>query len=105
VSEFIDITGVSGSVYRFRRITGPAQLPAMAGNFLFSRRDGDRNEMICCGEVPSLMRAAEAWPSAVEQHQAEAIFVRLNVSRSVRVAEHMDIIAGHNPRIVVAEAA
>jgi hypothetical protein len=30
--------------------------------------------------------------------------VRLNVARSVRVAEHLDIIAVQRPTIVVAEA-
>ncbi len=57
----------------------------------------DGAEVICCGMTRSLALAHAAWKSAVEQHQATSIYVRLNVSRLIRVAEHDDIIARQKP--------
>jgi hypothetical protein len=103
VRQFIDIVGASGSIYRFQRIGDPRQLPATAGNFLFSRASGDQEQVICCGTARSLMLAGEVWGRAVEQHRAETIFMRLNVSRTVRASEHVDIVERQCPIMVVTE--
>ena len=103
MKQFIDIVGASGSVYRFRRVGDPAQLPAKAGNFLFSRPGGPREEVVCCGTALNLARAETLWKAAVEQHQAAAIFVRLNVSRTSRASEHDDIVERQKPAMVVAD--
>ncbi len=97
VEQFIDIAGASGSVYRFHRVSSSAQLPVTAGNFLFMRPGPDGDALICCGMTRSLALARAAWNTAVEQHQATSIFVRLNVSRLIRVAEHDDIVAKQRP--------
>ena len=101
--QFIDFEGASGSVYRFQPVSGPARLPATAGNFIFLRAGPEEDTVVCCGTAPSLVLAEAAWKSAVEQHQATVIFVRLNVSRLVRASEHDDIVAKQQPIMVVAE--
>ena len=103
MQQFIDIAGASGAVYRFQPISGHDRLPATAGNFLFVRGGSDAYEVICCGMTSGLAQARAAWSAAVEQHQVTAIFVRLNVSRAVRVREHEDIIAGQNPAMVITD--
>lgn len=51
----------------------------------------------------SLMLADAAWKSAVEQHQATSIFIRLNISRLIRTAEHDDLVAKQKPILVVTD--
>jgi len=101
VKQFIDIVGASGSIYRFHRVGGPVRLPATAGNFIFMRSCPNGDDVICCGMARSLVLAGSAWKSAVEQHQATSIFMRLNVSRLIRAAEHDDIIARQKPILTI----
>ena len=101
VKPFIDIEGASGCVYRFRRINDPVGLPAMSGNFLFLKTASDGTAVVCAGTAGSLIRAGEVWKPVVEAHDAKAIFVRLNVSRSVRASEHDDIVEAQHPTIIV----
>ena len=103
MNEFVDIPGASGAAYRFRRIADLTQMPAEAGNFIIFRLASDQGEIICCGAASSLARADKVWAAAVEQHAADAIFVRLNISRNVRDAEHQDIVQHYRPAMVVAE--
>ncbi len=103
MKPFIDITGASGSVYRFKGISGPGRLPATAGNFVFTRTGPTGDEVICCGKASSLVLAEPAWRSAVEQHQTTEIYVRLNVSHGVRDGEHDDIVAHQKPILVIAD--
>jgi hypothetical protein len=103
LKPFIDVEGASGSVYRFRWIDDPLRLPAMSGNFLFLRSTGEGAEVVCCGTASSLFRAGAIWPPAVESHQTQALFVRLNVSRTVRASEHDDIVEGQKPTLVVTD--
>lgn len=101
MKPFIDIAGASGTLYRFQRIDGPERLPSTAGNFVFLRSDPQGDTIVCCGTARSLVLAAPAWKSAVEQHQASDIFVRLNVSRTVRTAEHEDIVERQTPILAI----
>jgi len=103
VSTFIDITGASGTRYRFRRIEGPTQFPATAGNSIFMRADPGGDEMMACGAVSSLARAATAWSTAAAEHQADTIYIRLNVSRTIRLGEHEDIVAERAPVLVIVD--
>ncbi len=103
VNPFVEIPGVSGALYRFRLIGDPSQMPAEAGNFLVLRETPEGAELLCCGTAVSLARASGIWDSAVEKPQTDAVFVRLNVSRNVRDAEHLDIIHRCEPRVVLTE--
>jgi hypothetical protein len=100
---FVDILGASGSVYRFRLIGDPNQLPAAAGNFLFMSPLGGDDEVVCCGTARRLRGVAPYWRTAVAGRQADAIYVRLNVSHFFRAMENEDIVAGQRPASVLDE--
>jgi hypothetical protein len=99
--SFLDLAGVSGATYRFQRVDRLDLLPAIAGNFAYVRGDGPEMTVVCCGTAETLMRAGDQWQEAVQTHQAEAIFVRLNVSWKTRGHEHEDIVAMLHPAMVV----
>jgi len=105
VKPFLDIAGASGTIFRFRFVPAPTHLPTGAGNFMFLRADLGREGPVCVGSALSLRDAASAWDVAVAQHQAHAIYVRLNVSREVRLREHHDIAERHAPSMVIDELA
>ena len=103
MKPFIEIAGVSGSIYRFQWVSGPTRLPATAGNFIFLRSSPGEDEIVCCGMVRSLVLAVSAWEQAQDQHGATSIYVRLNVSRGIRSAEHQDIVAKQAPMLTISE--
>jgi hypothetical protein len=102
VKPFLDLTGASGSVYRFRRCGDLNELPATAGNFVYLRADPAGDEIVCCGTARSLVRASSAWKAA-ERRKATDLYLRLNVSRAVREGEHEDIVAATQPPLVLTE--
>ena len=103
MSDFIDLAGSSGARYRFQRVTNTAVLPAIAGNFVYVRGHGPALTVICAGTGETLANAGSRWAEAVREHQAEAIFVRRNVSRRSREQEHRDIAEQHSPSMEAAE--
>jgi hypothetical protein len=103
VNDFIDIRGGSGASYRFRLAPVGTALPAMSGNFLYVRSDPAGVKIVCAGTADALTQARDRWSEAVREHQAEAVFVRLNLSRRVRLEEHADIVALHDPPLIQAE--
>lgn len=103
MKPFIDLIGASGAVYRFRLVEDPVSLPATGGNFAYVRATAKTEEVVGCGVARSLARAQASWPMAVEQHKANGIYVRLNVARIQREAEHDDLVAGVKPPMVLAD--
>ncbi len=103
MQAFIDLTGASGVTYRFQRVDDSDQLPAIAGNFVYVRGHGAGLTVICAGTGEPLANAASRWAEAVRDHQAEAIFVRRNVSRRSRELEHRDIAEQHDLPMEAAE--
>lgn len=104
MKPFIDLTGASGAVYRFRLVEDPSLLPATGGNFVYLRADRKNEQVVGCGVARSLFKAQASWPTAVEQHKANRIYVRLNVARVQRETEHDDLVAGLNPDLVFVDA-
>lgn len=102
MGDFIDIPGASGTPYRFRRIT-PAELPATAGNLVVAVGQPPRLKVIFCGSARSLARAAATVDESLKANRGAKLFVRLNVARAVREAEHADIVAAVAPEIEVAD--
>jgi hypothetical protein len=102
MQNFLDLPGVSGVTYRFQRVEDLGQLPAIAGNFVYVRGKGPKMSIVCCGTDETLLHAADKWPNAVQEHGAEAIFVRRNISWKTRAHEHADLIERHQPRMVLA---
>lgn len=103
VNDVIDIRGASGACYRFRRVPAEVSLPATSGNFLYLREAAGKTSIVGAGTADALTKARDRWPDAVRGHAAEAIFVRLNLSRRVRLHEHNDIVSHHGPPMNLAE--
>jgi hypothetical protein len=102
MNPVLDLTGASGAVYRFRLVGDLNDLPVMAGNFVCVRGDGG-GEIVCCGTARSLVQARGVWAAAVKEHKADQLYVRLNVSRSLREAEHEDIVQAARPPLVLTD--
>jgi len=92
--EFIDITGVSGATYRFRLWPENAPHEPIGGSYLFVRAGDEVVEVLVIGVTNDLSRARSTFPKA-EKRGATHVFTRLNVARSLRDAEHQDILAAH----------
>lgn len=91
MSSFIDLQGASGATYRFRAWPEAGQTP-MAGNFVVIGGEARSIHVVAAGITNDLSRAPTATGVS-----ADALFVRLNVSRRTRVSEHEDLIAQHRP--------
>lgn len=94
--DFLDVPGASGTQYRFRRAE-MAELPITAGNVVAVSGGGPQRRFLLCGAAPSLNRAAPALETALRETREAELFVRLNVSRATREAEHADIVAAVSP--------
>lgn len=96
MSDFIDLPGASGARYRFRR-AAPAELPPTAGNLVVATGQGGRLKVLLCGAARSLSKAAPAAAEALKASRDARLYVRLNVARTTREAEHQDIVAAVAP--------
>lgn len=90
---FLDLKGQLGRAYRFRHVADPADLPARAGTFVLARGTSPGAEVVAFGARRSLAELEGHWPDLTAD--GAQLFVRLTVSRSVRQAEHRDLIAVH----------
>lgn len=100
MSDFLDITGASGTSYRFRRASLDG-LPATAGNLLAVAGPPGAPQVLVCATADSLARAAEPLGEALGAAGAASLFIRLNVARAARVTEHADVVAGFRPARVI----
>jgi len=101
VTDFVDIPGASGARYRFRRATFE-DLPVNAGNVLAMTGGKARPRAVLCATARSLARARPALGEALSGRSA-TLYVRLNMARAVRDAEHADIVAAMEPEVVLAD--
>lgn len=101
MQDFIDLTGASGTPYRFRLWPdGRSHLP-IAGNYVVVRANAEGVIVLGVGATNDLSRA-RAEGARVSEGGAAHMFTRLNVARAVRTAEHDDLVAGY-PSAVVSE--
>lgn len=97
--DFIDLSGASGALYRFRIwADGAAHLP-VAGNYVIVKAEPEGFSVLLVGLTNDLSRARGDWGKAAK-HGATHMFTRLNVARATRVMEHADLVAGHEPPLV-----
>lgn len=94
--DFLDVPGASGTQYRFRRAS-VAELPVNAGNVVAVAGASARPRFVLCAATRSLHRAAPAIDAALREAKGAKLFIRLNVARAVREAEHADIVAAVQP--------
>ena len=98
MSDYVDVAGASGRIYRFMRLKDGRPLSPMGGNYVFARHTGSRFEMIYAGEVQNLMKdARERWNEASQRYQVSDLYSRLNISERVRQLEHADIVDATHP--------
>jgi hypothetical protein len=98
VRDYIDVTGASGSAYRFMRLKEGRPLSPMGGNYLYCRFTGEVLEIIYAGEVQNLLKdARELWGEAQKRFQVSDLYSRLNISERVRQLELTDIVSSHHP--------
>ena len=94
--DFLDVPGASGNQYHFRR-TSLAELPATAGNLVAVTGAPQRRRFLLCGAARSLSHARPAIEAALSESRGVKLFMRLNVARTIREAEHADIVAAVEP--------
>jgi hypothetical protein len=94
--EFLDVPGASGAQYRFRRST-MAELPMTAGNVIAVVGAPAKRRFLVCGAARSLNRAAPEIEAALRETRKAQLYIRLNIARAVREAEHADIVAAVRP--------
>ena len=82
----LDLQGASGAVYRFR-LWGD-QTTSTAGNYVV--RATNTGELLLIGVTHDLLQVRK---SALERTPDAELYVRLNVARAVRHAEHEDLAA------------
>lgn len=100
--DFLDVRGASGAAYRFRR-ADPDHLPATAGNLVAVSGASPRLDFLLCATTSNLSSAARPAGEAVRDKRGAQLFIRLNVARAVRQAEHADIVAAVQPAQALAE--
>lgn len=94
---FVDLTGASGTTYRFAAPPQAGQ-PARAGNFAVMDVGSGARKVLMLGGTDDLSKV----PALVAKAGlgAKAVFVRLNVSRQKRDQELGDLVAQHRPSAV-----
>jgi hypothetical protein len=96
MTDFVDLQGASGAQYRFRR-AHLAELPAMAGNAIVAAGSPSKLKVLFCGATRSLAGAAPKIGERLAGRRGARLYVRLNVARTTREAEHADLVAGLKP--------
>lgn len=95
----VEVTGASGSRYAFSRLEAGHPLRAVGVTYLIAEPSKGGWRVLYAGETNDL--AAGAWRESLEAARREVpkaqCLIRLNVSRSVRIAEIEDIVAEHAP--------
>jgi hypothetical protein len=100
--QVVDVQGRSGATYRFRHAPSSAELPAHAGNFILVEPSAGRPKVLACGTRGSLIELAGPWGDLTAG--GAEIYIRLNVSRATRQAEHDDLVAQLAPAQLLPEA-
>jgi hypothetical protein len=99
MQNFIDLRGASGAEYRFRIWpSGASHLP-IAGNYVFLKADPEGFTVLLVGATNDLSQARGDWAKGAKRG-ATHVFTRLNIARTVRTAEHEDLVAGYKPALV-----
>lgn len=96
MQEFVELKGASGRGYRFRLArTGQTPLP-IAGNYVMVKWQAGRWTAAHLGMTNDLSKVHDEPPPAGRGPFHP--YIRLNVSRAAREAEHEDLAAVHQPR-------
>jgi len=92
VREIVDLRGVSGATYRFRRWNSAEGSSVVAGNYAVLEFHGDGFKVMFTAMANDLSHPPGTVKDAIRKGGV-GVYARLNVSRSVREAEDADINA------------
>ena len=99
LSRQYEIAGKSGARYRYMSFEEDRFLPPAGANFVIARLTKDGATVVYAGETDNL--ASQSWRKTLEKaretYRDAAVLTRLNVTRAVREAERVDLIAEHQP--------
>jgi hypothetical protein len=99
VKDFIDLQGASGASYRFRLWPeGRAHQP-IAGNYVCVRAHPAAPggyDVVHVGESTDLSQVRSELPKHL-RGGGVGVYTRLNVARTLRTAEHEDLVAQYGP--------
>ena len=96
MNDFLDLKGASGVSYRFRIWPEHAAHLPVAGNYVVLKAGPDGFQVLLIGATSNLS-LARTDSAKVAQLGPTHVFTRLNVARATRLAEHEDLVAGHQP--------
>lgn len=98
MTQQLEVPGQSGQTYRYLPLENAGPRSPTGANFLFVKVKGGESTIVYAGETECLHRGVNVgFERAKKTHGANAIFVRLNVTRAVREAELSDVLAQHQP--------
>ena len=93
MQDFVELKGASGRGYRFRVVrTGETPLP-MAGNYAIVNWQAGRCSVVRLGMTNDLSKVHDDAPP--RDRELVQTYIRLNVARSAREAEHEDLAAAY----------
>jgi hypothetical protein len=99
LSRQVELAGKSGARYRYMSFEEDRFLPPAGANFVIARLTKEGATVVYAGETDNL--ANQTWRKTLEKaretYRDAAILTRLNVTRAVREAERVDLIAEHQP--------
>lgn len=95
MSKRIDITGASGRIYSFYLLQAGAALTPIGVTYVIGEQAEQGWRVLKTGESSNL--ALREWATNLDDvrrtYPAAELLIRLNVSRSIREAERLDIAA------------
>jgi hypothetical protein len=95
MKDFLDLEGASGAVYRFRHAAPGELRPRMGGNFAVVKPRAKGFTVRFVGATNDLSQAQATCPPEVLK--GAQLYIRLNVPRGQREAEHQDLLANYGP--------
>ena len=95
MKDSLDLAGASGAVYRFRRLAPGEPHPRMAGNYAVVKPRAKGFTVRLVGATNDLSQIHSDCPADVLK--GAQLYIRLNVPRGAREAEHQDLSANYGP--------
>lgn len=99
MTALIDLTGASGTRYRFTKMEENRFLPPAGANYVIAHLKIGGPTVVFVGETDNL--ASQSWRVELDKARetiADAVVLtRLNVTRSTRDAERTDLIQNYHP--------
>ncbi len=93
MKDLVDLTGASGALYRFRRVPDGEAQQRIGGNYALLKARAGGFSVRFVGITNDLAQARQECPP--ELLKGAHLYVRLNVPRTAREAEHADPSANY----------